>query len=243
MPGVHKVATREIAVARFATWLAEDPQRSRSAQRDLAGRDLCCWCPPDLCHGDVLLRVAAGEDPVAVATHYAALARPLSELPFGPPRSSVPPRPYNPVRDGVDHINAYSAGRTPLGRWLSNFAFAPMELNPHGYFASMEGYWYWLSCEPGSAETLRKLHGPEAKRVGRQLRGQDWPVLPHFQTWVLRAINAKVTQSPGWADALRRSTLPIVHYYAKGPHVVAVEQGLWIWEHYEALRAALQGET
>ena len=31
---------------------------------DLAGRDLACWCAPTApCHADVLLRVAAGDDP------------------------------------------------------------------------------------------------------------------------------------------------------------------------------------
>jgi hypothetical protein len=30
-------------------------------RRELAGRDLCCWCAPGLeCHGDVLLRIANG---------------------------------------------------------------------------------------------------------------------------------------------------------------------------------------
>lgn len=30
---------------------------------ELAGKDLCCWCPETQpCHGDVLLRIAAGED-------------------------------------------------------------------------------------------------------------------------------------------------------------------------------------
>jgi hypothetical protein len=28
-------------------------------RRELAGRDLCCWCAPELaCHADVLLEVA-----------------------------------------------------------------------------------------------------------------------------------------------------------------------------------------
>ena len=29
-------------------------------RRELAGKDLCCWCPPGPCHADVLLEVARG---------------------------------------------------------------------------------------------------------------------------------------------------------------------------------------
>lgn len=33
-------------------------------RRELAGRDLACWCPLDSpCHGDVLLAIARGEAP------------------------------------------------------------------------------------------------------------------------------------------------------------------------------------
>jgi hypothetical protein len=36
------------------------------ARRDLAGRDLACWCPPDEpCHADVLLEVANSSDGAA----------------------------------------------------------------------------------------------------------------------------------------------------------------------------------
>ena len=38
------------------------PVTVEDIRRDLAGRDVCCWCPePEPCHGDVLLAVARGE--------------------------------------------------------------------------------------------------------------------------------------------------------------------------------------
>ena len=47
-----------------------NPRRSRGhavddVRRELAGKDLACWCKPEVrwCHVDVLLRVAAGGDP------------------------------------------------------------------------------------------------------------------------------------------------------------------------------------
>lgn len=43
---------------------------------------------------------------------------------------------FHPKTDGVDHINIYSRGRTPLGQALSNFAHTPFEHPKDGKFAS-----------------------------------------------------------------------------------------------------------
>jgi hypothetical protein len=50
-----------------------------------------------------------------------------------------------PSEDGVTHINVYSRGNTELGRLLSNFAHTPFSHPEFGEFASVEGFWYWLS--------------------------------------------------------------------------------------------------
>lgn len=56
-----KDATPEQAVAMFRDWLKQRPDWVEAARRELAGRDLVCWCRLDkACHADVLLRVAAG---------------------------------------------------------------------------------------------------------------------------------------------------------------------------------------
>lgn len=65
---VGEVASRAHAVALFIAWA--DYQREdetcltyrEMCRRDLAGRDLACWCPLDgePCHADALLRWAAG---------------------------------------------------------------------------------------------------------------------------------------------------------------------------------------
>lgn len=60
------VAEHRRVVRLFAADLATGrlPFTIADARRDLAGRDLCCWCAPDLpCHADLLLAVAAGADP------------------------------------------------------------------------------------------------------------------------------------------------------------------------------------
>lgn len=55
---------RQGAVEAYRRYLAERPDLCRQARTYLAGHDLACWCPLDeVCHGDVLLRVAAGGEP------------------------------------------------------------------------------------------------------------------------------------------------------------------------------------
>jgi len=47
------------AVARYRADLLADPDRVAVVRRELAGRDLTCWCRLDaVCHADVLLDVA-----------------------------------------------------------------------------------------------------------------------------------------------------------------------------------------
>jgi len=65
--------------------------------------------------------------------------------------------------DGVTHVNIYSKAKTELGRWLSNFAYAPIRITGHGRFASIEAYWYWLkdnvpTSSACSRSTLFRLH-------------------------------------------------------------------------------------
>lgn len=39
-------------------WLRSQPELILAAKRELAGKDLVCFCAPKGCHGDVLLEVA-----------------------------------------------------------------------------------------------------------------------------------------------------------------------------------------
>lgn len=54
-------AGRAAAVERYRQWLTTRPDLCVAVRRDLAGRNLACWCPPGQpCHADVLLSVANG---------------------------------------------------------------------------------------------------------------------------------------------------------------------------------------
>jgi hypothetical protein len=150
---------------------------------------------------------------------------------------------FDPASDGVDHINLYSRGRTPLGRLLSNFAHTPFDLPEHGPFASVEGYWYWLQCEPASRrERLRALHGFAAKKAGRTLRIQDRRRTDdlEFRRAIARALREKTRQTPGLAGMLGASTLPLAHYYVFQGSVVTPAGNEWILEALDFFRGKLR---
>lgn len=57
----EQVEARAEAVSHYQVWLTQRPAWTDAARRELAGRDLMCWCPEDQpCHVDVLLDVAGG---------------------------------------------------------------------------------------------------------------------------------------------------------------------------------------
>ena len=59
-PELGPVSGRAHAVELFAQWLPTQPKLCERVVRELAGRDLACWCPLDggPCHGDVLFALA-----------------------------------------------------------------------------------------------------------------------------------------------------------------------------------------
>lgn len=124
-------------------------------------------------------------------------------------------REINPERDGVNHINIYSQGKTRLGKALSNFSYYKFTCED-GQFISIEGYWYWLSCKDPEREILRSLWGYDAKRKGRELRGQDWNESEDFKTKILAALKCKLDQNQEVQTLLKDSELPFEHYYVFG---------------------------
>lgn len=57
--GIDEPLTRSDAVQLFRIWIDRHPIWADAARRELAGRDLACWCPLDEpCHADVLLKLA-----------------------------------------------------------------------------------------------------------------------------------------------------------------------------------------
>lgn len=54
----RRVATREDAIRHYEAWLLAQPDLVARARVELRGKVLGCWCAPQACHGDVLLRIA-----------------------------------------------------------------------------------------------------------------------------------------------------------------------------------------
>ena len=52
---------RERVIAKYEDWLRSQPALM-AALPELRGKVLGCWCAPEPCHGDVLLRLANGGD-------------------------------------------------------------------------------------------------------------------------------------------------------------------------------------
>lgn len=210
--------TGEEAIEKFLLYaykkVGKDPEYRRRV-RELWGKKIVCFCSPKPCHGDVL----------------AQLCEELNAM--------------LPCQDGRDHINVYSKGETWLGKQLSNFARGTVRTED-GKFLSVEAYWYWLTVpddEPRRKE-LRRVAGYEAKRLGRELRGQDWVETREFRRKIRYAIWQKISTCPKLARALRDSELPLVHYYAYGDgpskKIVVPEDGRWILRFIEKCRQHLK---
>lgn len=132
--------------------------------------------------------------------------------------------------DGVTHINIYSRGATQVGRDWSNLAHSPFVHPVYGAFASIEGLWYWLSVRPENRgrESLRTLWGPEAKRMGRRLRGRDWPKEDGFEFTIRQALWCKARYNLPMFAALQQTSLPLVHYYVHDGIIQPVPNCGWL---------------
>lgn len=63
IPADDQRAAHAHAVDLFETWVRAHPRLLDRARRELAGRDLMCWCHESLpCHADALLKIANGEE-------------------------------------------------------------------------------------------------------------------------------------------------------------------------------------
>ena len=55
---IGRDGTREEVIQLYEMWLLERPELVARAKEELRGKRLGCFCAPDACHGDVLLRIA-----------------------------------------------------------------------------------------------------------------------------------------------------------------------------------------
>lgn len=59
---IGKDGTREKILKKFENWLKEQPELLVAIKKELKGKSLICWCAPQPCHGDILMRIANKEE-------------------------------------------------------------------------------------------------------------------------------------------------------------------------------------
>lgn len=214
---VGKDGNREEVVQKYEQWLKLNPEVVKEAKTELVGKSLICYCAPQACHGDVLVKIA-----------NEFTDKPLIRF------------PWDVTQDGIDHINVYSKGKTELGRLLTNFSNVGFYHPGFGKFASVEGFWYWAATGM-KHDQLRNLVGFKAKEEGRK-----HPKVQNdsFHQHIEEAIRFKIEQDPDLFNKFIESTLPFAHYYVYGnyPNFKAIEDAssVWLCYYLEKLRTQLR---
>ena len=150
---------------------------------------------------------------------------------------------YEPLMDGITHINVYSKGKTKLGRSLTNFANIGFDHPEYGRFESVEGFWYWLKTGM-QHDSLRTLHGFKAKEEGKKFERVD---VCNFEQQIKLAILYKVEQCLPLKQALKDSTLPLSHYYWYGSEnnckIIANDEFKWLVDYLELIRRYIKADA
>jgi hypothetical protein len=152
----------------------------------------------------------------------------------------------DPEKDGIDHINIFSRGKTELGRILSNLYAAWFEHPEDGWFRSIEAYWHYLKINHPQREELRATSGPKALRLGRDLRrtyGERKISEQEFQRKIRLALEAKSAQYSLIRDLLTESDLPFRHYYVYFSKTVVNGSHQWVVEIWEQIRKRLKEDS
>lgn len=148
---------------------------------------------------------------------------------------------YNPNDDGTTHINVFSRGKTYLGRKLSNFERVFMEHPEYGPFASMEGFYYYISSGM-QHDVLRQLYGAVAKKVGQ---GLSRVTINDFESILKSGLWAKYNYNVEMFDTLfltsvteEGDVLPLTHYYVFGSanEIVVPKGSAWLIEGWNEIR-------
>lgn len=149
----------------------------------------------------------------------------------------------SPTKDGIEHINIYSKGKTELGKLLSNFAYSPFEHKVYGKFNTIEGFWHWLKTDK-QYDIFRKCSGAEAKSMSKNY---SFVLNKDFKAEIKKFILLKIEQNEKIRELLKASTLPLTHYYYYGTEengkVVVPDNSKWVIDHIELIRDYLNNKA
>jgi transposase len=151
--------------------------------------------------------------------------------------------PPNQWKDGKEHVNVYSIGKTELGRFLSNFAHTPIDLPIDGHFESIEGYWHWLGTSHPDREVLRGMYGLAAQKAGRKFKDPRYETYKYyikkdhrFKAKIKAAIRIKIENNKVMKRQFIRNTLPLLHYYVFSSYVKVPADAEWLLKSIESIR-------
>ena len=78
---IGKDGNREEVIYKYHHWILQQPELLNAVKEELKGKNLVCWCAPEGCHGDVLLKLA---NPVKTKTKGAYESKqPQDRTPLG----------------------------------------------------------------------------------------------------------------------------------------------------------------
>lgn len=168
---------------------------------------------------------------------------------------------FNPIEDGITHINVYTKSNTDLGRKLTNlYSYYPKIELDLGKYLTLEGYWYTLKINSLNTsnidytkelEELKSLNGFYAKKLGtsivkelmdKNMKSDDDYITDEFKTRFKIALLKKIETVPNLKEDLKNCTLPLAHYYYygdvnKNPKVIYLPQHQWMIDYIMELRA------
>lgn len=157
---------------------------------------------------------------------------------------------FNPIEDGVTHVNVYSKSRCLLGRLLSNFAHTPFEINGLR-FESVESWWYVTKMQNINADALfpiftvenieevRTSIGKEAKKKFRALYKEDSKQFSPTPEEVKSVYLHKAKAHQELSKLLLENTLPFAHYYMMFDKKVNADEHLWTAELWNEVKEEL----
>lgn len=151
---------------------------------------------------------------------------------------------FEPIEDGITHINVFSKSKSKLGRMLSNFARTPIT-TPTDKFITVESWWYWMKMKSINESCLVPLFtdeqiieikekvGKDAKDYFRALYKIDSSEYSPTKEQLKLVYQLKLEQHPDIKELLLQNTLPLTHYYMMFDKKVSADSTLWtalLWD-------------
>ena len=153
-----------------------------------------------------------------------------------------------PEADGIRHINIYSAGKTPLGRKLSNMYSIKFKHNEIE-FSSVEQAWhYYKFIGTGKHDAANEIMGiNNAYLLKKMAKGYnshaefEYVQTKEFKRIIYDVIRVRLNEDSQLRNMIIESNLPFKHYYVmKGKVIDESAKYDWLLKIFEFIRARLK---